>query len=150
MSINKRLYAALTAGALTAGLLGVAGAAAPSAAAASTFRPCDASWGYETKPYYHPRPYHFNNGVNSGWECYMSRGNTGPGVKTLQRAMNRCYGKSLTLDGIFGAATETALKSVQGKHGLTKDGKYGPKTRNAMNWPHYVESTGAFHHCGRV
>ena len=46
------------------------------------------------------------------------------------RAMQRKIG--VTADGIFGPATERALKRWQRRHGLTADGIAGPQTRSAM------------------
>ena len=54
-------------------------------------------------------------------------GATGADVKELQSALNRA-GYSLTVDGVFGAKTTTALKDFQSKHGLTVDGIAGPNT----------------------
>lgn len=62
-------------------------------------------------------------------------------VKTLQGAMNVCFGSSvlgsvypLTVDGIFGSNTLTALKRVQAHIGVTADGEYGPITRTHFRW----------------
>jgi hypothetical protein len=46
------------------------------------------------------------------------------------RAMQRKIG--VAADGIFGPATERALKRWQRRHGLTADGIAGPQTRSAM------------------
>jgi hypothetical protein len=50
----------------------------------------------------------------------------GGGVKALQQALG------LSADGVFGPATERALKSWQRSHGLTPDGVAGPQTRQAL------------------
>lgn len=66
----------------------------------------------------------------------LRRGETSPGVVDLQRALldlgfalpvSTKSGKAPP-DGIFGAETEAALKSFQGKNGLTADGVAGHDT----------------------
>jgi peptidoglycan hydrolase-like protein with peptidoglycan-binding domain len=64
--------------------------------------------------------------------CHLQRGYANSGVKQLQWSMNACYGESLVTDGIFGSATEAALKRVQKRIGVTADGVYGPYTRDRM------------------
>lgn len=59
------------------------------------------------------------------------------GVVALQRALNACYLKGLTVDGRFGAKTRDALAAVQKAVGVKDDGIYGPLTANAMRWPAY-------------
>ena len=58
-------------------------------------------------------------------------GNRGSEVKSLQQSLNK-IGFSLTADGIFGKATENAVKSVQAGAGLVVDGIAGPKTFYAI------------------
>ena len=62
-------------------------------------------------------------------------------VMVLQGAMNVCFGRSvlgsvypLSVDGIFGPNTETALRRVQSHIGVASDGEYGPITRTHMSW----------------
>jgi murein L,D-transpeptidase YcbB/YkuD len=52
----------------------------------------------------------------------LKRGLSGDPVKVLQGKIG------VTADGIFGPATETALKDYQKKHGLLVDGIAGPDT----------------------
>ena len=57
----------------------------------------------------------------------LKLGSVGENVKTLQTALNRA-GCNLTVDGIFGAKTATAVKIFQKQYGLTADGIVGDKT----------------------
>lgn len=58
----------------------------------------------------------------------LRRGSTGELVKQLQRTLNFLLEENLTVDGVFGAKTEAAVKVFQSKMGLTADGVVGPKT----------------------
>ncbi|HEU5374220.1 MAG TPA: peptidoglycan-binding protein, partial [Ktedonobacteraceae bacterium] len=60
-----------------------------------------------------------------------SQGSTGSAVKALQRQLN-AHGASLTVDGNFGPATNSAVRSFQSSHGLSVDGSAGPQTWNAL------------------
>lgn len=66
--------------------------------------------------------------------CELASGLKNNGVYWLQFALNKCYSKSLVLDGDFGPATRTALQQVQTSHGLVADGVYGTQTRAAMRF----------------
>jgi hypothetical protein len=55
-----------------------------------------------------------------------SRPARGGGVRALQRAIG------VSADGVFGPATERALKRWQRRHGLVADGIAGPQTRAKM------------------
>ena len=57
----------------------------------------------------------------------LSIGSKGEQVKKLQTALNRA-GYDLSVDGVFGPATKTALSQFQHTNGLKADGIAGPNT----------------------
>jgi peptidoglycan hydrolase-like protein with peptidoglycan-binding domain len=59
-------------------------------------------------------------------------GATGPVVRRAQRAIRRTPNLGLVVDGIFGPATEQAVKEFQQGAGLVVDGIVGPLTWNAL------------------
>lgn len=61
----------------------------------------------------------------------LKRGYRGDQVKLLQQFLN-WYGNRLVEDGIFGAATESAVLKFQVENDLDADGIVGPKTREKM------------------
>ena len=71
-------------------------------------------------------------------------GNPGAAISALQSNLNYCYGYKLTKDGKYGAKTRDAVKAVQKKLHLPADGIYGPNTRSAMNWRMYNPTTKAW------
>jgi hypothetical protein len=58
-------------------------------------------------------------------------GDRGPAVEVLQGLLN-ARGESLTLDGIFGRATDAAVRRFQSRYELRPDGIVGTKTRAAL------------------
>ena len=68
----------------------------------------------------------------------LRRGTTGPGVVTIQVELNRisqnypAIPKIPTVDGIFGARTEAAVRKFQEVFNLTPDGIVGPATWYAL------------------
>lgn len=60
----------------------------------------------------------------------LQRGSQGQAVKELQQLLNREFGarKQIAVDGVFGPATETAVKTIQYRFFLTQDGIAGSKT----------------------
>lgn len=59
-------------------------------------------------------------------------GSLGPSVQLLQLALNRAGFGTLATDGIFGTATQHALRQFQGANGLTADGIVGAATHGAL------------------
>jgi peptidoglycan hydrolase-like protein with peptidoglycan-binding domain len=57
------------------------------------------------------------------------RGDQGHPILTLQELL-RAHGQTVGVDGVFGPATEAAVRAVQRSRGLTVDGVVGPQT-----WP---------------
>jgi hypothetical protein len=62
----------------------------------------------------------------------MKAGSKGPGVSTLQAALNSVQTLQVVVDGKFGPATKAAVMSFQMSHGLVADGVVGPKTGAAL------------------
>ncbi len=52
-------------------------------------------------------------------------------VRSLQYLLN-AHGAGLSVDGIFGARTNSAVRSYQASHGLVVDGIVGPRTWSAV------------------
>jgi hypothetical protein len=67
---------------------------------------------------------------NQTWEALIitvQRGSTGDAVRAVQSQLNtRGYG--LAVDGVFGSATEAAVRDFQSRNGLAVDGIVGPNT----------------------
>lgn len=61
----------------------------------------------------------------------VRKGSTGPYVKLVQELLS-LRGYILKVDGIFGPATETYVRSFQKAHGLEVDGIVGPMTWNKL------------------
>lgn len=59
-------------------------------------------------------------------------GATGEAVRRAQRAVRRTPDLSLVVDGVFGPATEAAVKTFQEGAGLAADGIVGPATWDAL------------------
>lgn len=59
----------------------------------------------------------------------LRKGDSGYQVIKLQRCLNQTINAKLTVDGIFGPATEKAVKRLQNKYRLEVDGIVGPMTR---------------------
>src|SRR5215211_3820246 len=61
-------------------------------------------------------------------EVVVKRGDRGPAVRRIQRRL-ASRGFSVSTDGVFGRATERAVKRFQRRRGLDPDGVVGPITR---------------------
>lgn len=65
--------------------------------------------------------------------CIMARGAFSWGVFSLQESLVYCHGQNTGgLDRDYGPSTEQAVWNVQSALSITRDGVYGPQTRNAM------------------
>lgn len=62
----------------------------------------------------------------------LRSGSRGASVKTLQSLLNE-RGASLTVDGVFGRSTLSAVRSLQQSAGITVDGVAGAKTWRAVS-----------------
>lgn len=62
----------------------------------------------------------------------IRKGSTGELVELLQASLNDEIDAGLVIDGIFGSATERAVKFFQSTNGLKADGIVGPKTWAAL------------------
>jgi hypothetical protein len=62
----------------------------------------------------------------------VQSGATGQAVTALQKELNAKHHYGLVVDGSFGPATLTAVKSFQSHQGLTADGSVGPATWQAL------------------
>ncbi|MEN3357982.1 MAG: hypothetical protein V7637_1964 [Mycobacteriales bacterium] len=69
-------------------------------------------------------------GGGASWPT-VQQGATGERVKSIQYLLNQ-RGSSLAVDGDFGPATNSAVRSFQSSHGLAVDGVVGPNTWGAL------------------
>ncbi len=77
-------------------------------------------------------------GASGTRACMMNQGNYSPGVTAMQSALSTCHNYSITVDGAWGPATSSVVRSFQQSKGLTVDAEYGPQTHNAMRWFDYA------------
>jgi murein L,D-transpeptidase YcbB/YkuD len=69
-------------------------------------------------------------GAISPWPV-VQNGNNGHPIRTLQFLL-RAHGQLIAVDGVFGSATEAAVKAFQTSKGLTADGIVSPQTWIAL------------------
>jgi peptidoglycan hydrolase-like protein with peptidoglycan-binding domain len=115
-----------------AGTFGVAAAVASPQAALAATPHCNA------ETYYRSTQIDRNvwlPGYGSNRVCQLSTGDSGDGVRSLQVALVQCYSKGISVDGIFGPATASALRQAQSTAGTGADGIYGTNTRKALKFP---------------
>lgn len=67
----------------------------------------------------------------------ISNGSNNNAVKAAQYQLMNKYGYSVSVDGIFGSGTESAVRSFQSKNGIASDGIVGPTT-----WQCLIGGTG--------
>lgn len=71
----------------------------------------------------------------ASWPAYpggtFRRGSHAPFVRSIQHLANAAGCKAGTEDGVYGPATEAAVKCWQRKLGIAADGRWGPKTQAA-------------------
>ncbi|MEV4317168.1 glycoside hydrolase domain-containing protein [Actinocrispum sp. NPDC049592] len=70
--------------------------------------------------------------LSAGSTPTVKDGSTGDAVERLQRSLIAALGTSLDVDGIFGPATEQAVRQYQTSRGLGVDGIVGPATWTAL------------------
>ncbi|PVW15313.1 C40 family peptidase [Marixanthomonas spongiae] len=63
---------------------------------------------------------------------YLRRGDSSDNVKSLQKILKNLDYLTGIADGIFGSKTEEALKAFQRKSNITVDGIYGSESRTAL------------------
>ena len=66
----------------------------------------------------------------AGWDTETGGGDAN--VRWLQSALNQLIGAGLSVDGVAGNATRNAVRTFQGRNGLTQDGVAGPLTVAAI------------------
>lgn len=72
----------------------------------------------------------------------LKLGSEGAAVRTLQKRLKELGYLTGSVDGSFGAATETAVKAFQSKNGLTADGKAGTSTFNKLYSDSAISASG--------
>ncbi|MER7942046.1 amidase [Streptomyces sp. NBC_01696] len=70
--------------------------------------------------------------LSAGTTPTLTTGASGDPVKRLQRALTAALGRTVTVDGAFGANTDKAVRDYQSARGLSADGSVGPDTWKAL------------------
>lgn len=127
--MKRKIYSALAAVGLTAGLLVTSGAPASASPGCTHKGLAVASTGNIVAI----------PATSSGDDhCHLQQGYASAAVRTLQNSINWCYrgrGEAvlkIAVDGNYGPATKAAVKRVQQIAKITADGVYGPGTRDKM------------------
>lgn len=95
----------------------------------------DGIWGPETQAKH--QVYYDSVNVPSAGRGVVRRGSTGGNVRDLQNRLRSnypLYASKLVADGIFGPATEKAVKEFQRRSGLVQDGIVGTQTWKALGF----------------
>lgn len=71
-------------------------------------------------------------GSSSSAQPTLRQGDRGAAVRTLQSKLNE-RGASVSVDGVFGAGTRTAVRALQSAAGLGVDGVVGARTWSALD-----------------
>lgn len=74
--------------------------------------------------------------LSAGPTTALKQGDSGDGVKRLQRSLTAALGSTVGIDGSFGQATATAVRSYQASRSLTADGVVGANTWTALQAGH--------------
>ncbi len=70
--------------------------------------------------------------AQAAYAATYQRGSTGGTVRQIQTKLKTWGYYNGSVDGVYGSATEKAVRAFQQKNGLTVDGKAGPQTLRAM------------------
>jgi hypothetical protein len=70
--------------------------------------------------------------LSAGTQPTLTSGSSGADVRRLQRALTAALGRTVPIDGSFGAQTKTAVTNYQSSRGLQADGAVGPLTWTAL------------------
>src|SRR5262249_58068250 len=70
--------------------------------------------------------------LSAGYRPVLSLGSTGLDVQRLQRALTAALARTVTIDGTFGSLTDQAVRDYQSSRGLTVDGVAGSATWSAL------------------
>ena len=74
----------------------------------------------------------FPSDYQAEWQAEFAH-NTSQQIKWVQQALNKIMGLRLTVDGIAGPQTRSAIRNFQRRQGLVVDGIVGTKTKAALS-----------------